>query len=300
MDLQVLRFFSVIAREGSFLAASQTLGYAQSNLSTKIRQLEEEFGKKLFTRRKQGVTLTEEGCVLLPYAEKMLALSEEARERISDGTLSSRTLSIGSMESAAITFLPEILTVFHTEEPGIELTVETCVSRVATQKVLEHRLDGAFVAGCAEHPDLNSLELFHEKLALLTDQSQKSVEDVRKLLSLPLLVLPGGCTYRQVLETWLMNEGIVAKRIVEFHSLGALLASVSSGLGIALFPVSTVSSFANGNVLVCHDVPPEYRSVPIHFIWRKKSSQNHSLEKFRQLAFEHTRVRIKEERESLV
>ena len=82
MDLQVLNFFSVIAAEGSFLGASQKLGYAQSNLSTKIKQLETELGAELFHRTKQGVTLTEEGAVLLEYTDKILRLASEARSSI--------------------------------------------------------------------------------------------------------------------------------------------------------------------------------------------------------------------------
>ena len=66
MDLQALRYFRIVAREGSFSQAAQKLNYAQSNLSTKIRQLEGELETPLFRRHAHGVTLTEKGESLWP------------------------------------------------------------------------------------------------------------------------------------------------------------------------------------------------------------------------------------------
>ena len=283
MDLQVLRFFAVIARCGSFLHAAQTLGYAQSNLSMKIKQLEQELGTKLFLRTKQGVRLTTKGTLLLSYADKLLNLADEAVASLQGDEFSARTLAIGSMESAAITFLPKLLTKFHSLEPELQLTVETCVSRRATQLVLDHRLDGAFIAGGAKHHDLEAIELFQETLVLLTNAEQKPEQELNDLLALPLLVLPIGCTYRQVLENMVAQAGLVPSRIVEFHSLGALLASVSAGLGLALFPAATVTAFAAGQALTAHPIPAAYRSISIQFISRKNSCKNLTLEKFKQL-----------------
>lgn len=282
MDLQVLRYFSTIAREGSFLGAAQKLGYAQSNLSTKIKQLEKELGTELFLRHKQGITLTEKGEVLLGYAEKLLSLADEAQQRINGEEVATSSLTVGSMESAAVTFLPEILVRYHAMQPKVNLTVKTCVSGIAVQKVLDYELDGAFIAGGATHPELSSLCVKQEELVLLTDNTEKVGQNTRELLSRPLLVFPYGCSYRQVLETWLADEGLIANRVIEFQSLGGLLASVSAGLGIALFPAGTVNSFAP-NALSMHAIPEKYRQIPIQFVWRKNSWVNSSLKQFIQL-----------------
>ena len=189
MDLQVLHFFSVIAAEGSFLGAAQKLGYAQSNLSTKIKQLEAELGAELFHRTKHGVTLTEKGTVLLEYADKILRLTSEARSSIAEGKNISSSLHIGAMESAAITFLPRILTKFHFAEPAVQMTIETCVSRRAAQKVCDYELDGAFVAGSVLHPALEHATVFREKLVLLARPAENEPRDLEHLLSMPLLDL---------------------------------------------------------------------------------------------------------------
>ena len=78
MDLQTLRFFVASADAGSFSAAAENLCYAQSNLSSRIKQLEEELGEPLFYRYKRGVSLTAKGKVFYDYAVRLLRLSEEA------------------------------------------------------------------------------------------------------------------------------------------------------------------------------------------------------------------------------
>ena len=84
MDLQALRYFRIVAREGSFSQAAQKLNYAQSNLSTKIRQLEGELETPLFRRHAHGVTLTEKGESLLAYADRLVHLLEEAESVVRD------------------------------------------------------------------------------------------------------------------------------------------------------------------------------------------------------------------------
>ena len=78
MDLQTLRFFVAAADAGSFSAAAENLHYAQSNLSSRIRQLEEELGEPLFYRHKRGVSLMAKGQVFYDYIVQVLHLSEEA------------------------------------------------------------------------------------------------------------------------------------------------------------------------------------------------------------------------------
>ena len=82
MDLTLLHYFHTVAREGSFMAAAEKLGYAQSNLSMRIKQLEEIAGTELLIRGRNGVTLTERGQVLCSYADKLLGLSEEGASAV--------------------------------------------------------------------------------------------------------------------------------------------------------------------------------------------------------------------------
>lgn len=267
MDLQALRYFRIVAREGSFSQAAQKLNYAQSNLSTKIRQLEGELETLLLRRHAHGVTLTEKGESLLAYADRLVHLLEEAESVVRDDGTAKGSLSVGSMESAAITFIPVLLAEYHSRCLGVSLTVKTGVSEASMRSVLDGTLDGAFVAGATGHAELSSVPVRRERLALFSATGTETTP-VANLLAGPLLVLPHGCSYRQSLEEWLDAEQIFPERAVEFDSIGALLASVSAGLGAALFPKSLASVYTAAKGLICHAVPEPYAWADISFVWR--------------------------------
>ena len=155
MNLQYLKYFYTIAKAGSFVKAAEELDYAQSNLSARIRQLESELGAELFVRTKTGVTLTEQGAALLPYAEQLLSLSEEAESVLSLNMIRTDALRIGAMESAAVSFLPAILNDYHTAHPDVRLTVSCGTTGKLLERLRKHELDCAFVGGIPQDDDLS-------------------------------------------------------------------------------------------------------------------------------------------------
>ncbi len=287
MDLQALRYFRIVAREGSFSQAAQKLNYAQSNLSTKIRQLEGELETPLFRRHAHGVTLTEKGESLLAYADRLVHLLEEAESAVRDDGTAKGSLSV--MESAAITFIPALLAEYHSRCPGVSLTVKTGVSEASMRSVLDGTLDGAFVAGATGHAELSSVPVRRERLALFSTAGTKTTP-VANLLAGALLVLPHGCSYRQSLEQWLDAECIFPERAVEFDSIGALLASVSAGLGAALFPESLASVYTAAKGLICHAVPEPYAWADISFVWRRDRFMDSTFRSFLGLLREKSKV----------
>ena len=279
MDLTLLRYFYTVAREGSFMAAAERLGYAQSNLSMRIKQLEEVTGAELLIRGRNGVTLTEKGRVLYSYADKLLSLSEEAESAVKGDGYSTGSLTIAAMESAAVTFLPGALAKFHRNYPSASVKVSTGTSDAGVRAVLANDADIAIVAGENSHKDLFSILLRKEELVLVTDQSDQEI-DLKELLIKPLLVFPSGCSYRRVLEQMLSDYEIAAVRIMEFTSLGAILASVSAGLGISVFPASAINSFSSGESLRMIPLPEAYGTADIYLISRRQSAGNKTLKDF--------------------
>ena len=276
MDLQELRYFYTVANEGSVLQAAHKLGYAQPNLSSKIKQLENEMGQSLFVRTSAGVSLTDKGKQLYAYAEKLLRLSDEAELAVKNEKMVVDDLCLGSMESAAVSFLPEILSAFH----QLNMKIRTAHSARLTEQVLRHELDGAFIAGSAGHEDLTSVPVKTEKMTLVADRSTPLDIGLETLLRRPLLVFPVGCTYRRMLENLLDQMDIVAHSIFDFNSLGAILASVSAGLGVSLLPENSVSAFVAGESLKCYSLPEPFDKALIRFIYRKESTGNLSLMAF--------------------
>ena len=271
MDIQELKYFCAVASEGSLSRAAQKLHYAQSNLSTKIMQLEQEVGSPLFYRNSHGVTLTPKGELLLKYATNLINLAEETMIAVKDDATAQGMLKIGSMESTVISYLSGFLAQFHEKNPQITVRVETGTAERVLQSVMEHKLNGAFVAGPIRHPELFTKQVRTEKLCLIASKGLVPDRDIETALTKPLLVFPHGCSYRKTLEHWMKDEGLAASKVYEFNTLSAIFASVSAGLGVAMFPESCVKQYSQHEALTVFDVPDKYAFVPTVFVYRKDS-----------------------------
>ncbi|HCT4761540.1 TPA: LysR family transcriptional regulator, partial [Pseudomonas aeruginosa] len=139
MDLSSLEIFRAVAREASVTRAAQQLQRAQSNVTTRIRQLEEDLGVELFLRDGKRMSLTERGSEFLAYAEQLLALADEARQSMHPAEPGGR-LRLGSMESTAASRLPTLLASYHKACPRVALEVSTGTSRALFDGVRARRL----------------------------------------------------------------------------------------------------------------------------------------------------------------
>ncbi len=118
MDLAALEIFRAVALEGSVTRAAERLGRVQSNVTTRVQQLEESLGVALFVREARCMVLTPEGQRLQRYAEQLLSLAEEAEQTLRSHRPSGR-LRLGSRESPAAARLPRPLAPYHRQYPEV-------------------------------------------------------------------------------------------------------------------------------------------------------------------------------------
>src|SRR4029079_492484 len=123
MEMSDLLTFSAVARLGGITRAADELHTVQSHVTQRVTALEAEIGTALFERHSRGMTLTGAGRRLLPYAQRMAALSREAVLAARDDGAPKGPLSIASMETTAAVRLPSLLADFHRRFPAVRLTV---------------------------------------------------------------------------------------------------------------------------------------------------------------------------------
>lgn len=280
MDLQALRFFRAVAELGSISSAARELNYAQSNLTAKIQQLETELQTTLFYRHNRGTSLTDKGKILLSYTDEIFQLLDEARSVMNDDQTPKGALVIGSMETTAAVRLPTLLSRFHREYPAVDLTLKTGPTEQNVQAVLHYELDGAFVAGPIEHPDLNFQTVIEEELVLVTDSFHQSLSAIEEIQNRTILVFRKGCSYRARLEAWLHHEGVIPEKTMEFGTLDGILGCVSAGLGISLLPRSVVEKHVTDDLLIQHSIPNRFGKVKTLFIYRNDKYLSTSLRTF--------------------
>lgn len=247
MDLSSLEIFRAVAEEQSVTRAAMRLQRVQSNVTTRIRQLEDDLGVQLFLRDGKRMTLTDQGRDFLDYTAKLLALAAEARQALHP-QLASGSLRLGSMESTAASRLPRPLAAFHRACPQVRLEVSTGPSQALVDGVLSRRLDCALVA----HPDallaegnaectlergLRGVPVFHEELLLALPADHPPVSSAGDVQVRTLAGFARGCTYRQIAEDWLSAAG-PRMQVQEVGSYHAILACVAAGACVGILPRS--------------------------------------------------------------
>lgn len=279
-----LRIFETVARLGGIGRAASQLNTVQSNVTTRMRHLEEELGVFLLDRHSRGVMLTAAGKRLQPFAAQILDLLDDARRAARDDGIPNGCLAIGTLETTAALRLPSVLAAFAQAYPAVDLSLVTGTTSSLIEAVLTRHLDGAFVVGPVVHPELVSETVFLETLVLVTSPSIRTIARLNDLIDLRIVVFRAGCSYRQTLEAWLAGRGIVRCRILEFGSLDAIIGCVGAGLGITLLPKGVVEPALRAGLVAVHSLPSTDGSAETMFIRRADSFVSSALSEFLKIA----------------
>src|SRR5215469_1409479 len=145
MDLSGLHVFRTVVREGGVTRAAERLHRVQSNVTTRIRGLEEDLGVALFIREGKRLHLAPAGQMLLDYADRLLALADEARIAVQDPRPRG-VFRLGAMESTAAVRLPGPLNEYHRLYPDVTLELRTGNPPTLAAAILNGELDAALVA----------------------------------------------------------------------------------------------------------------------------------------------------------
>lgn len=268
MNAADLRVFEAVARAGGIGRAALELHTVQSNVTARIRLLEQELGARLFDRHSRGVSLTPAGRRLLPYAERMRELLTQARQAVADNGMPQGPLSLGSLETAAALRLPGILARFARAHPAVDLTLVTGTSAELIEQVLQSQLDGALVVGPVRHPALTETVVFHEEMVLVTARDVAGWDDLPRVSGLKLVVFRAGCSYRAQLEALLAERGVVGLRRIEFGTLEGILGCVAAGIGVTLLPRGVVGPAWRDGTVALHPAPEPHRWANTVFVRR--------------------------------
>jgi len=271
MDLAALTIFRAVVRENGVTRAAAKLNRVQSNVTTRIKQLEEQLGTELFIRDGRRLVLTPAGETLLPYAERLLALADEARHAIKDARPSGR-LRLGTMESVAATRLPGLLAHYHQTWPDVALELETGTTGKLIDRVREFEVDAAIVATPLDPGwigDMYEIEpVFREELVMLTPRGHPPIRHASDVTLSTLIAFETGCAYRTHVEKWYMDRGMRPARVLELGSYHAIVACVAAGAGVAVAPRSVLALLPESNDIAVHALD-ELCSIDTLLIWRR-------------------------------
>jgi DNA-binding transcriptional LysR family regulator len=288
IDLESLVFFKSVVDTGSVTQAAKQMNRVQSNVTTRIRNLEERLGVQLFLRHGNRLKLSAEGEVLRGYAERILRLSSEAESamllRAPQGTL-----RLGTLESTAAARLPPVLSQFHELYPDVSIELVTGSTSRLLDMVQRYEVDAAFISEPFHAPELAAQEAFDEELVIIAARSATDVLDPKQLSRCTAIAFSVGCSYRRILEEWFVSTGAAPHRILEMASYHAIVACVAAGTGIGIMPRSILKAVHAEPQLQVLPLPRRYADVTTHLVWlpQQESASTEALR--RMLAIERSK-----------
>lgn len=292
MELRQLDIFRILARELNFTRAAHRANCVQSNVSVQIRALEDELGVPLFERLGQQVRLTVHGQRLLPYAERILRLVEEAGVVAAGSEKPAGTLIVGSPESVLTYRLPRILHAFRAEFPDVDLVFRAVSSAELVPQLERAELDlGLVIDDGLDDSRFKVEALCPEPLSLLANSrhplfvpSAISPEDLRDQ---PFLLTDPGCAYRSKLERALGKANVKPKTVMEFTSVETIKQCAALGMGIACLPTIVAESEIATGKLVALRWSGEDLGMRTLAVWHKDKWHSPGMQAFLSLLRAH-------------
>ena len=279
IDLTALEIFKVVAEQGSITKAAARLHRVQSNVTTRVKQLEERLGAQLFLRQHRRLVLSPQGKRLLAYADQLLHLSSEAEAALRNGRPAG-TLQIGALESTAATRLPPVLSRYHRAYPDVRIELVTGTTGALVTRVMNHEVEAAFVAEPFTANDLEAEPVFSEELVLIAPKGFPKIKTPKDIGHTTLIAFATGCSYRQRLEAWLGGAQVVPERVMEFGSYHAIVACVAAGAGIAIVPRSVLRVSRGERHLTAYPLPAAVAKARTCLVW-PRGHQSIALEALR-------------------
>ena len=260
MEFSQLRIFQAVAEEGSITRAAERLHRVPSNLSTRLKQLEEQMGVELFMRERQRLQLSPAGQVLLDYTARLFALHDEALGAVQGGVPAGK-FTLGTMYSTAAIHLPSLLARYHRAYPAVNLHVQSAPSGELLEGLLTGRLDAALVDGPLELAGLDGVEFCEERLVLISDLDHPPITSARDVQGREVFTFRQGCSYRARLEAWYASDRAAMGRVMEIESYQGMLACVVAGSGVALMPASMLASLPGRENVSVHPLKQPFASA---------------------------------------
>ncbi len=277
MEIRTLRTFLTVAQTGTIVEASKRLHCVQSNITSRIKALEQELDVELFVRSRSGMALTPAGILFKTHAQAVVDAEASAVAAVENFSNSVKILRIGSMESTLATRLPQQISAFRALHRELKIHICSGPTENLVPQVLDNRIDVAFIGGQYPHRDLEGRIAFAEEMVLVSD---KNVADPKQVGGLPLIVFKSGCSYRTFAHDWMKAHGLAPHDFFELGTLEGILGCVASGIGVTLLPVSVVNSSRHRELLNIHALTDPSRFIDTIAVRNTKGPVNGAVEAF--------------------
>ncbi|MEP3113302.1 LysR substrate-binding domain-containing protein [Nisaea sp.] len=237
MSLRRLQIFLEVASRGSFAAAADRLGLAQSAVSMQMRTLEQELGADLFDRSRRPPVLNDRGSALIPQARAILTQYEDLKQSVQPDGHIAGTLRLGVIQTASTGILPDALTSLHETYPDLRVRIESGLSSGLLGRVAHGELDAAILTAPDRlPPELKDHLIFEEPLSVIAPSALAGETDTDLLTRHPFIRFNRRTGVGRIIEHALRDRDLAVDEAMELDAIEPIIEMVSCGLGVAVVP----------------------------------------------------------------
>ena len=241
MDLKVLGSFQKVAELANISQASAQLGYAQSTVTTQIRQLERELDVQLFDRLGNRIYLTAAGTAFLQYANEILSLMEQAKESLHCSPFPRGVLKVAGIHSLCASFLPQRIKAYESDYPAVKIEIVTGVVGEVLEQVRKGNADIAFYMDFEEAENDLTVAYQEKNPLLFVCGNDNRLANIRNLtlsdiVNEPFIATEKDCCYRKKLEQLFLSQELEPNIYFATGNTDIIKKFVENNIGIALLP----------------------------------------------------------------
>lgn len=259
MTFEQIRTFLWVSRLGGFRKAAERLHLSQPAVSTRIATLEDELRVSLFERGPGALVLTKHGTLLLSYAEQLLFVEEEIKQRVADPAKTEGLFRVGASETIAQAWLPTFLKAVSDQYPSANVDLTVDISLNLRTAVLERRIDLALLMGPISEYSVENVDLPSFDLHWYRSASNEETD----LTKIPVISYASKTRpYRELMSVLARTVGPKA-RVFSSASLSASLKMIAAGVAVGPYPRALANDFLETGQIVEFD--PGIHPRPLEF-----------------------------------
>ncbi|CAD6550697.1 HTH-type transcriptional regulator CynR [Paraburkholderia hiiakae] len=261
MDMRALRYFVEVVRQNGFRRASATLHVTQPAISRAIGQLEEEFELNFLVREPRGVCLTPEGDVLYRRASLILQQADSLASELRDlRSMVSGTLRVGLPPMTGSTFFGDVITEFRRQYPGVQLQIIEYGSNQFAGALSDGHVEIAAAMLPIEGEGFLTQTFARERLALLCSRDHRLAArkkvTLRELSDETFVAFTSDFKVNNLIDRLCNQEGFEPSVSGRSSHLDLLVSMVTSGMGVALLPVTVCRGIRSSRLRVVTVIDP--------------------------------------------
>lgn len=287
VDLQKLRVFVAVAREGNVTRAAKRLSLSQPALSKQLAELEQGLSATLFDRLPRGMRMTAAGEVLLRHAERIFAAESAAESEIAALTgLRAGKLAIGASTTIGSYLIPSVFGAFRRAHPDVRLELEIANTAAIQGMVGDGRIDLGLTEGSVPGEQFAVEVLHYDEMVAVAPPGHRWLHGKKRRLQLadlaeePFLCRERGSGSREVIEAALAERGLNLEPAMALGSTEAIKNAVAAGLGVAILSRLTVELEVSSGRLALLDLRDLSLRRALHMVQLRGKSQSSAVDAF--------------------